>query len=95
MKSIEDPEGGMDGMVSPITENEASYSPLQLHFLRRLNRLLRLRREQGGELNGEGVRLIDRAIYCTYCDASDVGVAEEAQRLLRRFPASSKARSES
>ncbi len=73
-------------MVSPLTENEASYSPLELHFLRRLNRLLRLRREQGTELNGDGVRLIDRAIYATYCDASDVGVAEEAQKLLRQLP---------
>ena len=86
MKSIEQSKGGMDEMVSPLTENEASYSPLELHFLRRLNRLLRLRREQGTELNGDGVRLIDRAIYATYCDASDVGVAEEAQKLLRKLP---------
>lgn len=90
MKGIEQSQGGMDEMVSPLTENETSYSPLQLHFLRRLNRLLRLRQEQGQELNGEGVRLIDRAIYSTYCDASDVGVAEEAQRLLRRLPVSSR-----
>lgn len=76
-------------MVSPLLENEAECSPLQLHFLRRLNRLLRLRNEQGRELNGEGVRLIDRAIYSTYCDASDVGAAEEAQNLLRRLPVSS------
>ncbi len=89
MNSIEQSKGGMDEMVSPLTENEASYSPLQLHFLRRLNRLLRLRREQSPELNGEGIRLIDRAIYATYCDASDVGVAEEAQKLLRRLPVSS------
>ncbi len=86
MKSIEQSKGGMDEMVSPLTENEASYSPLELHFLRRLNRLPRLRREQGTELNGDGVRLIDRAIYATYCDASDVGVAEEAQKLLRKLP---------
>src|SRR3990172_6573765 len=65
MKDIEESKGGMDEMVSPLTESEASYSPLQLHFLRRLNRLLRLRQEQSAELNGEGVRLIDRAIYST------------------------------
>jgi len=40
MKDIEESKGGMDEMVSPLTESEASYSPLQLHFLRRLNRLL-------------------------------------------------------
>ena len=90
MNDIEESKGGMDEMVSPLTESEASYSPLQLHFLRRLNRLLRLRQEQGTELNGEGVRLIDRAIYSTYCDASDVGVAVEAQKLLRRVPVTSR-----
>ena len=94
MKNIEQSKGGMDEMVSPLTENEASYSPLQLYFLRRLNRLLRLRQEQGQELNGEGVRLIDRTIYSTYCDANNVGVPEEAQKLLRRLPAPSRGRSE-
>lgn len=72
-------------MLSPIKESEGSYSPLQLHFLRRLHRLLRLRGEQTGQLNEEGVRLIDRAIYSTYCDAVDLGVMDEAQKLLHRF----------
>jgi len=53
--------------------------------LRRLHRLLRLRGEQSGQLNEEGVRLIDRAIYSTYCDAVDLGVMDEAQKLLHRF----------
>ena len=95
MKDIEESKGGMDEMVSPLTESEASYSPLQLHFLRRLNRLLRLRQEQGTELNGEGVRLIDRAIYSTYCDACDVGVVAEAQKLLRRLPVASRSHPQS
>ncbi|GAG18516.1 unnamed protein product, partial [marine sediment metagenome] len=47
------------------------------------------------ELNSEGLRLIDRAIYATYCDASDVGVAEEAQKLLRRLPVPSSRHGES
>lgn len=72
-------------MLSPIQESNSSYSPLQLHFLRRLNRLLRLRAEQAGQLNEDGVRLIDRAIYSTYCDAVDLEVATEAQKLLHRF----------
>jgi hypothetical protein len=55
-----------------------------LHFLRRLNRLLRLRAEQSRQLNGEGLRLIDRAIYSTYCDAVDLGVPAEAQSLVQR-----------
>jgi hypothetical protein len=94
MKGIEESKGGMDEMLSPITESEASYSDVQLHFLRRLNRLLRLRQDQGGELNGDGVRLIDRAIYSTYCDAADAGVVEEAQKLLRRLPVPSRGTAE-
>lgn len=77
-------------MLSPIKESDSSYSPLQLHFLRRLNRLLRLRAEQAGQLNEEGVRLIDRAIYSSYCDAVDLEIADEAQKLLHRFATTAK-----
>ena len=69
-------------MLSPDQEIEGSYSPLQGHFLSQLARMLRLRSEQSSQLNEEGVRLIDRAIYSTYCDAVDIGVADEAQSLL-------------
>ncbi len=72
-------------MLSPIRETDGSHSPLQLHYLRRLNRMLRLRSEQSRQLNDDGVRLLDRAIYSTYCDAVDLGVTNEAQRLLHRF----------
>lgn len=83
-------KGGMEDMLSPIKESDSSYSPLQLHFLRRLNRLLRLRAEQAVQLNDDGVRLIDRAIYSTYCDAVDLSVAGEAQKLLHRFATASR-----
>ena len=89
MKHVDETKGGMEEMLSPLKESEASYSPLQFHFLRRLHRLLRLRREQSGQLNGDGVRLIDRAIYSTYCDAVDVGVGVEAQEVLHRFTVAS------
>jgi hypothetical protein len=72
-------------MLSPIKESESSYSPLQLYFLRRLNHLLRLRQKSTGSVNDAGLRLIDRAIYSTYCDAVDLGVTAEAQKLLHRF----------
>jgi len=85
MERVDQTEGEMEEMVSPIKESESAYAPLQLHFLRRLNRLLRLRREQSGQLNGDGVRLLDRAIYSTYCDAVDLGVTAEAQKLLHRY----------
>ncbi len=71
-------------MISPFRESESSYSPLQLYFLRRMHRMLRLRNEQGAQLNDDGVYLIDRAIYSTYCDAVEMGVMDEAQKLLQR-----------
>jgi hypothetical protein len=72
-------------MASPDQDIDGSLSPLQRHYLERLRRMLRLRAEQLGQLNEDGVRLIDRAIYSTYCDAVDVGVAAEAQRVLHRY----------
>lgn len=87
---VQETKGGMEDMLSPIKESDSSYSPLQLHFLRRLNRLLRLRAEQAVQLNDDGVRLIDRAIYSTYCDAVDLSVAGEAQKLLHRFATASR-----
>ena len=67
------------------SKSESSYSPLQLHFLQRLNRLLRLRNEQARQLNEEGLRLIDRAIYSTYRDTVDLGIGAEAKELLHRL----------
>lgn len=79
-------------MLSETVESDGSCSPLQLHFLTRLDRLLRLRSEQTGQLNEGGVRLIDRAIYSSYCDAVDLGIAAEAQKLLHHQAAPSASR---
>jgi hypothetical protein len=77
-------------MLSPIKQSEGgAYSALQMHFLRRLSRLLHLRVEQSGQLNEDGLHLIDRAIYSTYCDAVDLGVTAEAQKLLHHTATSS------
>lgn len=90
------PEESTEEIISLLRERESTYSPLQLHFLRRLNRLLRLRYEQGTQLNAEGVRLLDWAIYSTYCDCVDLDMGHNAQRLLHRYPvASAGQRSES
>jgi hypothetical protein len=86
---------GIKEIVSPLALDETQYSALQLHYLERLNRLLRLRQEQGEQLNPEGVRLLDRAIYSTYCSCIDMGIAQEAQRLIRSFPVASAGLSES
>jgi len=80
---------GTEGMLSPIKESEGSYSPLQFYFLKRLSRLLHLRSEQSGQLNEDGILLIDRGIYSTYCDAVDLGVTAEAQTLLHGIVAPS------
>jgi hypothetical protein len=88
------PEEGSESLLPPLGEEEIRYSTLQLHFLQRLNRLLRLRYEQGTQLNSEGVRLLDRGIYSTYCDCVDLGISREAQQLLHRFPVPSAGRSE-
>jgi hypothetical protein len=72
------------GDMLPDRDTEGSLSPLQRLFVSRLGRMLRLRSEQAGQLNEEGVRLIDRAIYSTYCDGVDLGAAEEAQNLLHK-----------
>jgi len=85
VKQVEETQERMEDLTSPIQEGEGAYSPLQVHFLQRLNRLLRLRREQAGQLNSEGLRLLDRAIYSTYCSLVDLGLATEAQKVLHRF----------
>ncbi len=77
-------KGGFEEMFSPH-EDSTSFSPLQQHFLARLRRLLRLRKDQAGKLNEGGLRLIDRAVYTTYCDAVDCGVTIVAQQLLQRY----------
>ena len=71
-------------MPSRQRTSRGSVSPLQSYFLARLSRLLKLRSEQNDQLNEGGLRLIDHTIYATYCDAVEVGVAEEAQKLLHR-----------
>jgi hypothetical protein len=57
---------------------------LQGIYLRRLRRLLQLRRNHEGQLNSEGIRLLDKSIYATYCDCVSVGAPEAAQEVLRR-----------
>lgn len=77
-------------MSSSDQKTSTSFSPLQQHFLTRLRRLLRLRKEQSKKLNQGGLRLIDRAIYTSYCDAADCGVTVAAQQLLQRYTAPAK-----
>lgn len=54
-------------------------------YLRRMQRLLQLRKNHEGQLNIDGLRLLDKSIYATYCDCISVGAVEAAQEVLRRF----------
>lgn len=74
VKSIEERRGDRQSKVRPYTET-------QLFFLLRLERLLRLRREQTAPSNSGDwwAKLLSRAIYSTYCDCIELGVGEDAR----------------
>jgi hypothetical protein len=55
-------------------------------FVRRLERLIRLRREYSEDLNPLGLRLLDRAIHSTYQDCIEYGARDEVKDLIARHP---------
>jgi hypothetical protein len=71
-----------DDLAALLEGTEDRYSSLQLHFLRRLNSMLRLREEQRTQLKPKGRRLLDGAIFATYRDCSAAGVSAEAQKVV-------------
>ena len=54
-------------------------------FLRRLERLIRMRRDYREDLNPLGIRLLDRAIEATFQDCVDFGGAKEASVLMTGY----------
>ena len=56
-------------------------------YLRRLERLQRLRGRHEQELNHQGVRLLNRSIFEAYCACRDLGVEREARAILAKYPA--------
>lgn len=62
----------------------ASRSSLREGHLARLRGLLRLRRQHQHELNEQGLRLLDHAIFAAYCDCRDGDFEEEALKLLHQ-----------
>lgn len=72
-----------DDLAALLEGPEDRYSSLQLHFLQRLNRLLRLRHQQRAQLKPAGLRLLDRAIFTAYRDCAAAGVSAEAQEVLQ------------
>jgi hypothetical protein len=69
-----------------------SYSPLQLFFLMRLSYLVRRRKEELASLDPSHwkYKLLNKALYSTYCDAVAEGVGEEAKVLLGQQQSSDK-----
>jgi hypothetical protein len=71
------PAGGSGSKVK-------SYSTLQSFFLVRLGRLLRLKQLYSG-LSGQEEwvpKLLNKAIYSTYCDCLEQGVTDDARSLI-------------
>jgi hypothetical protein len=55
-------------------------------FIRRLERLVRLRREYSEDLNPLGLRLLDRAISSTYKDLVGFGAGAEVKAIVAKHP---------
>jgi hypothetical protein len=55
-------------------------------FIRRLERLVRLRREYSEDLNPLGLRLVDRAISSTYKDLVGFGAEAEVKAIVAKHP---------
>ena len=70
----------------PLPWSDDRRPELQTHYIGRLRRLLQLRQAHLGELNQEGVWLLDRSIFATYCDCVEVGAGLAAQDALRSQP---------
>jgi hypothetical protein len=84
MAPFESPRFNLDaaahfGSKSPTR----SYSSLQSLYLHRLGKLLRDRQEWGRRLGTDDwrLRLLNKAIYSTFCDCVEQGVAEDARSL--------------
>ena len=62
------------------------YTPLQSLFMMRLKSLVEKRRQHVGLLPPSDwrMRLIDKALYSSYSDCLEVGLAEQAQELIRQ-----------
>lgn len=83
-KSIEERRSDRQSKTRP-------YSELQLFYLLRLERMLRVRREHAALSSSEDnwSRLLSKAIYSSYCDCIELQVGEDAKNLLARDQAAS------
>jgi hypothetical protein len=74
-------------MKSPeMPSSRAEEGRSKSFFVRRLERLVRMRKDYREDLNPLGLRLLDRAIYATYRDCIEYGAAAEARALMSTHP---------
>ena len=66
-----------------VTLTDSDPAALADVYLQRLQRLLTLRQKHEPELNRQGLRLLDRAIFAAFCACREVGVEERAREVLR------------
>jgi hypothetical protein len=66
-----------------VTLNDSDPAALRDVYLGRLERLLTLRQKHELELNRQGLRLLDRAIFAAFCACRDAGIEEPARAVLR------------
>ena len=74
----------MGNLTSQGNGNRTDY--LREFFIMRLEHMVAVRRERGPELGAGStdLRLLDKAVYSTFCDCLDLGLAGEAKAILRR-----------
>jgi hypothetical protein len=73
-------------MASSDKPSRATEGTTKTVFIRRLERLMRLRRDYLDDLNPLGLRLLDRALYATYRDCLDYGATREANEIMAKHP---------
>jgi hypothetical protein len=61
---------------------DSDAASLKSVYVDRIERLLRLRREHDQELNSQGIRLLDRAIFAAYCACREAGLEDKAKSIL-------------
>jgi len=84
MSTSMEPQRTVSSAASTHPQIEHLTDELRGVYLQRLRRLLQLRKNHEGRLNPEGIRLLDRSIYATYCDCVSVGSLEAAQEIVQR-----------
>jgi hypothetical protein len=68
--------------TSSVSVTTLDSGALRRLLLKRLERLLRLRREHEPELNRQGLRLLDHAVFAAYCSCREAGAGEDARHII-------------